>query len=406
MGKRKRARSRLGSDLGLLDLNETPRKAAPPPEPAETPERGLFAWLADRKIILGGSALALLLLTLGVFASNGWLPRTEASGRKVGWFGRVLSEPGAVATGLNPWNPFAAPSATPTPQLSKSYVYAGSRLLASEDKNATAVPPADLGIWRPKTGEWWILSGGQIIFEYGQNGDQPVQGDFDGDGKTDFSVFRPSNGIWYIRYSSDDSDHWYSFPSGTYIPVPADYNGDGRTDAALWDSNSPYAWHIQLSGSNAYTQYFGTEDDIPVPADYDGDGVADLAVRRPGTTQFYIKKSSDGTIYNLSYGLSADVPKCADYDGDGRADIALFRPSDATWYILNSATNQTTAVQYGLEEDELVPNDYDNDGKVDIAVFRCSKTCVWYIRQSSDLTTRVESWGLAEDIPVPALYRR
>src|SRR4029079_7502748 len=50
---------------------------------------------------------------------------------------------------LSRLNPFFDPTPTPTPQLSKEYIYAASRLLAVEDANANAAPPADLAVWRP-----------------------------------------------------------------------------------------------------------------------------------------------------------------------------------------------------------------------------------------------------------------
>ncbi len=150
-----------------------------------------------KRLLASIGALAVVcLIGLGAMAKNGWLPSTDPlSGKKTGWFGKALPRNASSS-----WNPYAAPLPTPTPQLSKEYIYAGS-LLAVEDANANAAPPADIAVWRPSTGQWFILGGPgsqQTIAVWGQSGDSAVPGDFDGDGKTDFSIFSPSTNTWWV----------------------------------------------------------------------------------------------------------------------------------------------------------------------------------------------------------------
>ena len=76
-----------------------------------------------------------ILITIGVFAKNKWFPSTDGiTGARSGWFGTTATE------SPDSWFYSFAPP-TPTPQLSKEYIYAGTRLLAVEDANANAACP-------------------------------------------------------------------------------------------------------------------------------------------------------------------------------------------------------------------------------------------------------------------------
>ena len=217
--------------------------------------------------MIAGVALVAV-LTFGVFAKNGWLPATgPLTGKKTTWFGRPLEKNAA-----SNWNPFAAPLPAPTPKLSREFLYAGSRLLAQVDANAQETPPADLAVWRPSTGGWWVLTGaGAVNQNWGVQDDKPVEGDYDGDGKTDFAVFRPGNNNWYVVHSSTGTTGQFPFGASGDEPAQADFDGDGKTDAAVFRPGTGIgtgSWYIQRSSdSQMAVASFGDSNDITFPAD-------------------------------------------------------------------------------------------------------------------------------------------
>ncbi len=219
-----------------------------------------------------------------------------------------------------------------------------------------------------------------------------AQFDFDGDRRADISVFRPSNGTWYVQQSQAGFTG-LAFGFGTDRLVPADYDGDGKTDVAVFRSGT---WYIQRSSLGFFGLAFGASDDIPVPADYDGDGRADIAVFRPSNGTWYLQRSSLG-FTGTAFGQNGDRPVAADYDGDGKADIAVNRAG--TWYLLRSQLG-FTGFAFGDGNDKLVPADYDGDGKTDVAVFRPSNG-FWYLLQSTAGFTGL-AFGLGSDLPVAA----
>jgi hypothetical protein len=308
---------------------------------------------------------------------------------------------------LNRLNPFIPhPPPPPPPQLTREYIYAGERLLAVADADAAAAPPADLAVWRPSTGVWWVMGGNgsqQVSVQWGIQTDRPVPGDYDGDGRTDFSVFRPSEGRWYVQRSSDATLLSYDFGLGSDRMAPADYDGDGRTDPAVFRPSNA-TWYILRSSDSGITyQTFGLSNDTPAPADYDGDGCADIAVWRSSVKTFYSIDSSGHLLRTKLFPQSGSEPVPADYDGDGRADHAI-RSADK-WIISYSSTGQTQTISWQQAGDMAVHNDYDGDGRADIAVWR-ETGGVWFIRKSSNGQLRQETWGQAGDFPVPAYYKR
>jgi uncharacterized delta-60 repeat protein len=248
---------------------------------------------------------------------------------------------------------------------------------------------------------WYALSNNYlnallVETEWGLITDKITPADYDGDNKTDVAVFRPSDGNWYILKSSDKSIVTVHFGQSGDIPLAGDFDGDGRADTSVYRSGN---WYILNSSNGQFrAEQFGIATDKPVLADFDGDRKTDLAVYRDGV--WYAQRSTAG-FFGAAFGLASDKPLPGDYDGDGKSDLAVYRPSDGTWYLQNS-TEGFKAFQFGIATDLTVPADYNGDGKTDIAVFREG---VWYILNSNG-SLRIVYFGYATDKPLQTAFQQ
>jgi YVTN family beta-propeller protein len=256
--------------------------------------------------------------------------------------------------------------------------------------------------------QYTVQSGNSTVtsMQWGAPGDIPVPADYDGDGKTDIAVFRPREGkeeaIWYIIRSSDGvyiRQQWGSVALGD-VPVPVDYDGDGRADIAIW---RPFegAWYIRRSSDGQTTSVrFARNTDLPTPADFDGDGVTDLAAYSGGIWMIF---GSTIGLTSPEFGTALDIPVPADFDGDGRIDLAVWNPGTGIWSVLNSSNLSVTTKQWGAPGDIPVPRDFDGDHKADFAIWRPSNGN-WFVINSGNRSMTSLVWGASGDLPVPGDY--
>jgi glucose/arabinose dehydrogenase len=274
----------------------------------------------------------------------------------------------------------------------------------------------DLTAWRPSTGDWWIFHGSSGEERYtrrgwGALGDVPVPGDYDGDGAADIAVWRPATGVWWILTSSSGFLQYFTrgWGESDFTAVPGDYDGDGITDIAVWRPSTGVWWI--LTSASGFTSYFtrgwGGPGFRAVPGDYDGDSRTDIAVWRPSTGIWWILRSSSdfSSYFTVGWGDESFEPVQADYDGDGRTDVAVWRPSTGAWWILTSSSGFAGYFQVGWGDSgfRAVVGDFDGDGRSDPAVWKESTGVWWILRSSTQYQTFfTKGWGTAGDVPVAA----
>ena len=212
--------------------------------------------------------------------------------------------------------------------------------------------PDNIGVYRPSSSRFYLDSNGNGVWNgaavdttyvMGISGDQPIIGDWNGDGIDEIGVYRPGSSRFYL-----------------------DINGNGKWDGASVD----------------VTYVMGTSGDQPIIGDWNGDGIDEIGVYRPSSSRFYLDSNGNGvwngaaidTTYVM--GVSGDQPIIGDWNGDGIDEIGVYRPASRRFYldangngVWNGSAIDVTYVM-GLVGDQPIIGDWNDDGIDEIGVFR------------------------------------
>jgi hypothetical protein len=211
---------------------------------------------------------------------------------------------------------------------------------------------------------------------FGLAGDIPLAGDWDGDGDDDVGVFRAAVGQFILKKGFSRTcllppcTITLFFGQAGDKPIAGDWNGDG-IDTVGVARNGQF---LLTNGPNTnnttpavdFTINFGLGTDVPVVGDWDGNGIDTPGVFRDGF--FFLTNGINGQNVNNTaplvdinaiFGQIGDLPVIGDWDGDGVDTLGVF--SNLTNFTLSNRFDATGAfnVAFGQTGDRPVAGDWN-----------------------------------------------
>ncbi|HEY2517790.1 MAG TPA: VCBS repeat-containing protein, partial [Polyangiaceae bacterium] len=243
---------------------------------------------------------------------------------------------------------------------------------------------------------------------------QPITGDFNGDGCTDYARLG-ATGAW-LYYGHTDGGFTQGFQAypglnfgdpSTWEPITGDFNGDHRTDyARLGDTG---AWLYFGNADGSFSQGFQNYDGLAfgqpsqwktVTGDFNGDGRTDYA--RTGDTGAWLYYGAADGSFGRGFLNYQDIPfgspspwqmVAGDFDGDGKGDFARLGDKLA-WIFTGNADGSFTrssqsygALSFGLPSNwQAVAGDFDGDKKTDYVRLGGPQSYVFYRNPNPSFT--------------------
>jgi len=189
-----------------------------------------------------------------------------------------------------------------------------------------------------------------------------------------FFFDRNDNHVW------DAGDQHFAFGLPDDQPIVGDWNGDGALKAGVYrkglvflDTNGDAVWD---AGDTFFA--FGKAGDTAIVGDWNRDGIDDIGVHRGGYFSLDVNGNhvwDNGVDVAFAFGLPTDTPLVGDWNGDGYSDVGVYRNGiffmDANGNRVWNAGDRAFA--FGLPTDTPLIGDWNHDGKSQAGVFRSGR---------------------------------
>jgi hypothetical protein len=163
-----------------------------------------------------------------------------------------------------------------------------------------------LGLYRRTDGFVYLRNSNtegiaDITFFFGNPGDLPIAGDFNNDGCDTVSIYRPSEARFYIINQLGQNGGGLGFAEYSFLfgnpgdrPFIGDFNGDGVDTPGLHRESSGlvYFRNTNTQGIADFAFIYGNPGDKIVAGDWNGDGIDTVGVYRPSTGFFFIRNTN------------------------------------------------------------------------------------------------------------------